>query len=152
MLFVSSVSIFKVQTVQVHLREGDSDVRLLQEAWLLLNRMHLQSKCLQVLTLWWFLGSNAEMIDLIDDDSQGLRPHGSGRGSLKPETPTPSSPTQHMNQWLAVFIKVYSLTFLFQKQINDKRWMRKLKANRVLLPVLVLQLAFVYQKHLSSNQ
>ena len=32
MLFVSSVSIFKVQTVQVHIREGDSDVRLLQEA------------------------------------------------------------------------------------------------------------------------
>ena len=73
MSFVSSISIFKVQTVQVHIREGDSDVRLLQEAWLLLNRMHLQSKCLQVLTLWWFLGSNAEMIDLIVDDSQGLR-------------------------------------------------------------------------------
>ena len=73
MSFVSSISIFKVQTVQVHIREGDSDVRLLQEAWLLLNRMHLQSKCLQVLTLWWFLGSNDEMIDLIVDDSQGLR-------------------------------------------------------------------------------
>ena len=72
-MFVSSVSVLKVQTVQVHIREGDSDVRLLQEAWLLLNRMHLQSKCLQVLTLWWFLGSNAEMIDLIVDDSQGLR-------------------------------------------------------------------------------
>ena len=32
MLFVSSVSVLKVQTVQVHIREGDSDVRLLQEA------------------------------------------------------------------------------------------------------------------------
>ena len=32
MSFVSSISIFKVQTVQVHIREGDSDVRLLQEA------------------------------------------------------------------------------------------------------------------------
>ena len=47
--------VLKVQTVQVYLWEGDSDVRLLQEARLLLYRVHLQSKCLQVLTMKMFV-------------------------------------------------------------------------------------------------
>ena len=35
------VIIFQVKAVQVHVREGDRDVRLLQEVGLLLHRMHL---------------------------------------------------------------------------------------------------------------
>ena len=38
----------QVQALQVHLREGDSDVRILQEAGLFLDRVHLQSKRIQV--------------------------------------------------------------------------------------------------------
>ena len=46
--YLCSKVLHQVQAVQVHLREGDCDVRLLQEARLLLHRVHLQPQCLQV--------------------------------------------------------------------------------------------------------